>query len=77
MSGWDIASLDERGRYELGAWLWALKDHWPRRFAATLGPEGERLLRELDPLLADTNRLLKLRRLAIAEIARGERPPAP
>ncbi|HEY3353566.1 MAG TPA: hypothetical protein VGQ83_09975 [Polyangia bacterium] len=75
MSAPDLATLDERGRYELAAWLWALKDHWPRRFARELGADGEQALEALAPATRDRDRVLKLRRLAIGAITNGDLGP--
>lgn len=72
MSGWEQANnLDERARYELFAWLLAFRDHWPQRFRSELGERGERLLAVLDATCGDPNRVLKLRRIALAEISHG------
>lgn len=51
------------------AWLRGFKHHWPKRFAATLGPVGEDCLARLAQLPADPNRYLKLRRIAIENLA--------
>jgi len=64
-----VSRLDERGRYELFTELRALQLHWPRRFAATMGARGERLLAVLEPHVRDPGRYLKLRRIALARLA--------
>ena len=51
------------------AWLRALLLHWPSRFRELAGPEGERLIAELEARLFDPNRYLKLRRIAIENLA--------
>ena len=51
--------------------LRALKLHWPRRFAATMGARGDRLLAALEPHIVDAGRYLKLRRISLARLAAG------
>lgn len=50
------------------AWLRAWRRHWPESFAA-LGADGPRLIRQLEGRPLDRNRYLKLRRLALANLA--------
>lgn len=51
------------------AWLRALRHHWPGRFAELAGEPGARLIETLEPA-SDPNRTLKLRRIAIENLAR-------
>lgn len=51
------------------AWLRGFKHHWPGSFAAILGPAGEECLARLAALPVDSNRYLKLRRIAIENLA--------
>ena len=67
--GGEIAGLEPRRRELLAAWLGAFRRHWPARFAATLGEAGEALLRALHEAGVDPDRYLKLRRIAIANLA--------
>lgn len=52
----------------LAAWLSAFRHHWPSAFAEMLGEVGELTLNRLLPKVA-RNRYLKLRRIAIANLA--------
>jgi len=63
------ADLDTWHVEPLLAWLRGFKHHWPERFATTLGPAGEACLARLAALPADPNRYLKLRRIAIENLA--------
>jgi len=60
--------LDPTGTDALAAWLSAFKHHWPTAFAEMLGEVGESTLNLLLPKVA-LNRYLKLRRIAIANLA--------
>jgi hypothetical protein len=60
--------LDPTGTDVLAAWLSAFKHHWPSAFAEMLGEVGESTLIVLLPKVA-LNRYLKLRRIAIANLA--------
>jgi hypothetical protein len=51
------------------AWLSAWRHHWSTHFERTFGAEGAVFLRELAGRLDDQNRYLKLRRIAIANLA--------
>ncbi len=53
----------------LAAWLRAFRRHWPEAFAATLGEDGARALAALAALPLDQNRVLKLRRIAVENLA--------
>ncbi len=63
------ARLDVDERVALAAWLAAFAHHWPSRFAAVLGPEGAARLAALRRGVVDRNRYLKLRRIAIENLA--------
>ena len=52
----------------LAAWLSGFRHHWPSAFNQVLGEVGESSLRALMPRV-DSNRYLKLRRIAIANLA--------
>jgi len=62
-------SLDPTQTDVLAAWLSAFKHHWPAAFAQVLGECGESSLQMLLPKVAP-NRYLKLRRIAIANLAK-------
>lgn len=51
------------------AWLAAFRDHWPTRFGALLGTAGEDALERLQRGTVDRGRYLKLRRIAIDNLA--------
>jgi len=51
------------------AWLSAWRHHWPARFAAVFGSMQPDFLAGLQARLDDENRYLKLRRIAIANLA--------
>jgi hypothetical protein len=51
------------------AWLRAWQQHWGSHFRRTLGAEGEELVEGLRARLDDENRYLKLRRIAIENLA--------
>lgn len=63
------ARLDGRQRDALWAWTCAFRSHWPSRFAAVLGDEGERALARLEAMGLDGGRHVKLRRIAIENLA--------
>jgi len=52
----------------LAAWLSAFKHHFPSAFAEVLGSVGETYLNQLKTQ-TDPNRYLKLRRIAVANLA--------
>ncbi len=62
-----VADLTERERDPLAAWLSAFSHHWPSRFRDVFGEEGQALLQRVQP--TDPNRYLKLRRIAIENLA--------
>ena len=51
------------------AWLRAWQHHWKSHFRATLGDEGVEIVERLRARLDDENRYLKLRRIAIENLA--------
>ncbi len=51
------------------AWLRAWQHHWGGHFRKSLGTEGARIVEELRARLDDENRYLKLRRIAIENLA--------
>lgn len=51
------------------AYLRGWRRHWPARFREVFGPEGDRLIEDLEARLDDPNRYLKLRRIAVANLA--------
>jgi hypothetical protein len=51
------------------AWLSAFRHHWPTRFFDLFGQRGEELLAELRCAVDDENRYLKLRRIAVENLA--------
>lgn len=61
-------NLDPTEADVLAAWLSAFRHHWPSAFAELLGEVGEASLQMLLPKVAP-NRYLKLRRIAIANLA--------
>jgi len=65
----ELDALDGRQRDALASWLCGFGDHWPARFAATLGDEGRNLLARLEEAPLDEGRHVKLRRIAIENLA--------
>lgn len=65
----NLAALDDTRRDCLLAWLRAFRHHWPRRFERVLGLDGSTAIRALEPLLRDRGRYLKLRRIAVENLA--------
>jgi hypothetical protein len=63
----NVETLGSLERETLGAWLAALQDHYPRGFASVAGPIGATLRKRLAP--ADHARFIKLRRIALANLA--------
>lgn len=61
--------LSTHQRELLLAWLRAWQHHWPRRFDQVLGDDGEALIQVLRSAPVDESRYLKLRRIAIANLA--------
>jgi hypothetical protein len=54
----------------LAAWLFAWQHHWPQSFAATLGDAAARIVDWAARHTVDANRYLKLRRIALENLAR-------
>jgi hypothetical protein len=65
----DFVELDDTERECLFAWLRAFQHHWPERFEALLPRVGSRALNDLKDSRSDANRYLKLRRIAIENLA--------
>jgi hypothetical protein len=65
----EFAGLSQGDRESLLAWLRALRHHWPGWFEPALGPVGQDAITLLDDGEIDDNRYLKLRRIAIANLA--------
>lgn len=61
--------LSPREREVLFAWLRGWKHHWPRSFSQCLGDVGESALASLEAAGIDAGRYLKLRRIAIENLA--------
>ncbi len=64
-----MRSVEPERREPLLAWLSAFEHHWPRRFGEELGEEGRAALSRLARAPVDANRYLKLRRIAIENLA--------
>ena len=62
-------SVPEAALDALWAWLRGFRQHWPDRFEEVLGPTGHVALESLGRRPCDQNRYLKLRRIAIAQLA--------
>src|SRR5207247_516645 len=56
-------------REPLLAWLRALRHHWPSSFERLAGADGRQLLERLEAAPIDENRCVKLRRIAIENLA--------
>lgn len=65
----DPAALDDAQAAALQAWLRAWRHHWPSRFEAELGERGDDVLAALAGRALDENRYLKLRRIAVENLA--------
>jgi hypothetical protein len=61
--------LDPTMRECLFAWLRAFRHHWPDRFEQVLGETGTAALAALWDQAADSNRYLKLRRIAVENLS--------
>jgi hypothetical protein len=64
-----MGTMDPTETDVLAAWLSAFSHHFPSAFAEMLGEIGEASLRMLAPKI-DRNRYLKLRRIALANLAK-------
>ncbi|MBN2195972.1 MAG: hypothetical protein JW751_24355 [Polyangiaceae bacterium] len=62
--------LEPRLREPVYAWLAAFRHHFPGAFARELGSTGDALLAKLAAETLDRNRCLKLRRIAVENLAR-------
>lgn len=62
-------ALEPARRDALAAWLAALEHHWPSRFQQVAGDVGRPLREALGRTPSDPNRFLKLRRIAIENLA--------
>jgi hypothetical protein len=62
-------TLDARDAEVLLAWLAAARHHWPARTAELLGPGSPAAQRMLEARSGSPDRRLKLRRIAIANLA--------
>lgn len=60
-------ALDQTSRELLQAWLCALRDHFPTRFASL--PQARELLASVAAAPTDAGRFLKFRRIAIERLA--------
>lgn len=65
----DPAALASSRLEPMLAWLRGYRHHWPTRWAAEIAELGERRITELESMSIDENRYLKLRRIAIANLA--------
>jgi hypothetical protein len=66
----DLNGMGPREREPLAAWLRAWQHHWPTQFRQLLGATGEQCLRQLqEGAPPDPNRYLKLRRIAVENLA--------
>ena len=68
LSSIEVDALSEVQQVVLVAWLEAFRHHWPDRFARDLG-DYEELRNALHRRPLDQNRYLKLRRIAVENLA--------
>lgn len=64
-----LDELPEDGEAPLYAWLCALRQHWPTAFERELGDLGRAAEARVAKGGADLDRYLKLRRIALANLA--------
>lgn len=64
-----VEKLDRRERDALYAWLRGFHRHWPKQFKRVLGSDGAKLLAKLEQDPPDPNRYLKLKRIAVENLA--------
>ncbi len=64
-----LDQLETRQLELLQAWLKGWRHHWPRRFTEILGRAGDRCYHQVAHAAVDANRYLKLRRIAIENLA--------
>ena len=65
----ELKTLNVVDREILLAFLAAFAQHWPVRFAGVAGERGQLLLTQLGEEHFDANRILKLRRIALENLA--------
>ena len=65
----DLSGLRTVEREALAAWLCAWSSHWPSSFRERLSEEGGRALAMLSKCELDEGRHVKLRRIAVANLA--------
>lgn len=65
----ELARLDERQRDALLAWLRGFRHHFEARFRVVFGTLGDDAIATLEATPIDANRYLKLRRIAIENLA--------
>lgn len=63
------AERDAWVREPLLAWLRGFRQHFPGEFAQLLGTAGEAAITRLEAFPFDSNRYLKLRRIAVEHLA--------
>ncbi len=63
------SDIPSRNVEPLLSWLRAFESHWPERFDAELGDAGRNLIAQLESRSPDPNRYLKLRRIALENLA--------
>lgn len=66
----DVDALPASQREPLLAWLEGYRHHWPSRWQREMRPIGDRRIEELSSQEIDVGRYLKLRRIAVAQLAR-------
>ncbi len=64
-----VEKIETSRREPLLAWLRGYRHHWPDRWATEMSSIGDTKIDELERLPIDTGRYLKLRRIAIANLA--------
>lgn len=64
-----VPAMSAEDRIPCVAWLAGFRHHWPTRFRELFGHRGELLVEELRESVPDANRYLKLRRIAIENLA--------
>lgn len=64
-----VDALERRERDALHAWLRGFKRHWQKGFERILGDDGDRLLAKLEEDSPEDNRYLKLKRIAVENLA--------
>ena len=64
-----VDDIPSRSVEPLLSWLRAFESHWPKRFDSELGDAGRHLIAQLETRSPDLNRYLKLRRIALENLA--------